>query len=287
MARQNEERLPGRTFPDQLTITDDLGAAVGGAGAVFLAATSDQIVDVAREAAVHAGAEAAFVICAKGLTREGGFLTDAVARVRPAGPVLFLSGPSFAHEVAEGRRTIVTLAGPVDDAWRVASAFSSETLVIAPSTDVCGVQVAGVFKNVAAILCGAADGLGAGANTRAALMSEAIREAAAVVQAVGGDSGTLLGPAGFGDFALTCTDPQSRNYSLGRDIAGGLQGDGATHEGAVNSSPLLDLAERAGIEVPLAEVVADLVAGRIGAEEAIESAFARRLAKSRRAVRAA
>lgn len=283
-ARENVERLPGRPFPPQLSVTNSLEDAVSDADTLFLVVTSDNVVEVTEQMSALARPGTAFVVCAKGLAPGGGLLTDAVGRIWTDGPVLFLSGPSFAHEVAQGMRTIVALAGPIEAARRIAGAYSNDRFVMAPSADLSGVQVAGVFKNVAAILCGASDGLGAGANTRAALMSEAIREASDLVVALGGDQATLLGPAGFGDFALSCTDAQSRNYSLGHDIATGHEGDGATHEGAANVTALLDLAAEAGVSAPLVAAVARLLSGASDAAEAVEAAFVHRLAKAKTAV---
>lgn len=281
--RQNRERLPGCPFPAYLEVTNSLEDAVADADTLFLVVTSDNVVEITEQVAALARPGTAFIICAKGLARDGAFLTDAVSEIWTDGPVLFLSGPSFAHEVAKGMSTIVALAGPLDVARQISAAYSNDRFVLSPTADVRGVQVAGVFKNVAAILCGASDGLEAGANTRAALMSEAIREASNLVVALGGNQATLLGPAGFGDFALSCTDAQSRNYCLGRDLASGREGDSTTHEGAANVAILLDLAAQAGVEAPLVEAVLRLVTGEIDAAEAVDAAFAQRLAQSQRA----
>ena len=283
----NEERLPGCAFPASLSATEDMSAALSGASVVLLAATSSGTEDVAVAAAEHAEPGAALILCAKGLAKDGGLLADAVARVWRGGPVLVLSGPSFADEVAQDLPTIVTLAG--ENAALYAARLSSARFVVCPSADLAGVQIAGVFKNVAATLCGAADGIGAGANARAALMSEAMREASGLIAALGGDIATLLGPAGFGDFALTCTDAKSRNYSFGRDLATGAHKSklGKTHEGMANVATLLRLADEAGVDAPLAAAVADLVAGRVDAEGAIAAAFDWRRSRVRELARAA
>lgn len=279
--RVNAERLPGHPFPASLAIADTMVSAVAGADAVFLAGPSKGVEAQALAAHEYAPADAPFVVCAKGLADDGDFLCERIARIRKGGPVLMLSGPSFAEEVAEGLQTIVSVSGDADIAAALCSSLSSETFVLTPSEDIRGVQVAGVFKNVAAILCGASDGLDAGANSRAALMSEAIREAAAFVEAVGGDPLTLLGPAGFGDFALTCTDPQSRNYSMGHRLATGDDEGDETHEGAANVEALVARAGELGVDVPLVEAAADLVAGRASPRGAVGAAFRQRLDRSR------
>jgi glycerol-3-phosphate dehydrogenase (NAD(P)+) len=185
--------------------------------------------------------------------------------------------------------TILTLAGPMAVAARVADQLSGERFVLCATSDLTGTQVAAVFKNVAATLCGVSDGIGLGANARAALMSEAMREAASLIRALGGDVTTLLGPAGFGDFALTCTDAKSRNYSFGRLLGqgGAASGASATREGAANVDALLSLARRAGVDAPLAAAVSDLLSGKVEPQQAVDAAFAWRRSRAVEAARAA
>ena len=285
---QNAEHLTGHAFPCTLTPTASMEDAVSGADIVLLASPSDATSAVAEAAARHAIAGTPIILCAKGLGERGALLSDSVRSVWD-GPIVVLSGPSFADEVAAQLPTIVTLAGPMPLVAQLAERLSTDNFVLCPSTDVTGVQIAAVFKNVAATLCGVSDGLGFGANARAALMSEAMREAASVVRALGGSADSLLGPAGFGDFALTCTDAKSRNYSFGRHIGQG--GDsaaaGATREGAANVAKLLRLARRVGVEAPIATAVNDLLVGRKKPREAVESAFAWRRNVATEAARAA
>ena len=280
--RANAQRLPGHPFPPTLAIADTMLSAVAGAEVVFLAGPSGAVEAQAAAAHGHVPQSTPFIVCAKGLADDGGFLCERIGNSRGGAPTLMLSGPSFAEEVAKGLQTIVSVSGDAEVAEPLCSLLSSETFVLAPCADIRGVQAAGVFKNVAAILCGASDGLAAGANSRAALMSEAIREAAAFVGAVGGDPLTLLGPAGFGDFALTCTDPQSRNYSMGFRLAAGEDEGEETHEGAANVEALAARARELGVDVPLVEAAADLVAGRLNPREAVGAAFRQRLNQSRK-----
>lgn len=286
--RQNAEHLTGHHFPPQLSPTASIEEAVTGADVVLLAAPSEATTALAEAAAHHAGAGTPVIICAKGLGDRGALLSDCVSNVWN-GPILVLSGPSFADEVAAEQPTIVTLAGPAPFAAKLAERFSNGAFVLCPSDDVTGAQVAAVFKNVAATLCGVSDGAGFGANTRAALMSEAMREAAGVVRALGGSVDTLLGPAGFGDFALTCTDEKSRNYSFGRQLGqGGANGSVAkTREGAANVASLVRLARRVGVDAPLAKAVSDLLVGRTKPQEAVEAAFVWRRRRATEAARAA
>ena len=286
--RCNAERLPGVEFPQSLSATASMQQAVCGADLVLLAAPSSATEVLAEAAAPHARLGARAVICAKGLGPRGEVLTECVRRHWRAGAVLVLSGPSFADEVAQDLPTIVALAGPAPHAADVAAQCSSERFMLCPSDDAIGVQVASVFKNVTATLCGVSDGLGLGANARAALMSEAMREAAAVIVALGGRRETLLGPAGFGDFALTCTDAKSRNYSFGRALGqGGGKDVSTTREGAANADALLALAKRAGQHTPLVAAMSDLLAAQLGAREAVEAVFAARRGHTLEAVRAA
>ncbi len=286
--RQNSEHLTGFRFPETIEPTASMNDAVCGADIVLLAAPSSGILAMAEAAAKAADETAPVVICAKGLSDRGALLSDGV-RSLWQGPVLVLSGPSFADEVAQDLPTILTLAGPAAAAARVANQLSGERFVLCPTSDITGTQIAAVFKNVAATLCGVSDGIGLGANARAALMSEAMREAANLIRSLGGDVTTLLGPAGFGDFALTCTDAKSRNYSFGRLLGQGGAADGATatREGAANVEALLRLARRAGVDAPLAAAVSDLLSGRVVPREAVDAAFAWRRSRSELAACAA
>jgi len=288
MQRQNAEHLAGHRFPIGLMPTASMEEALDGADVVLLAAPSDATISLAEAAASYMRAGTPAIICAKGLGDRGALLSDCVKLVWQ-GPVLVLSGPSFADEVAQNLPTIVTLAGPLPLTAKLADRFSNGNFVLCPSDDVIGVQVAAVFKNVAATLCGVCDGVGLGANARAALMSEAMREAAELVRALGGSPATLRGPAGFGDFALTCTDPKSRNYSFGRHLGqGGAAGIAAgTREGAANVASLVRLSQRLGVEAPLASAVSDMLVGRRTPREAVEAAFAWRRNRASEAARAA
>ena len=284
---QNRERLSGCAFPPGLTPTGSMAEALAAADVILLAAPSKAVVSLSEAARAHARADTPALICAKGLGEQGALLSDEVRRVWD-GPVPAPSGLCFADEVANDLPTIVTLAGPMPMAARMADQLSGPRFVLCPSGDLTGVQVAGVFKNVAATLCGVSDGIGLGVNARAALMSEAMREAACVIRALGGSVETLLGPAGFGDFALTCTDAKSRNYSFGRALGqGAVGGVGVTREGAANVAALLRLARRLGTDAQLACALADLLAGKLDARAAIEAAFAWRREQALEAVRAA
>jgi len=286
--RQNSAHLPGHAFPPELSSTASMEEAMDGADIVLLAAPSGATVAVAEAAARHAMAGAPAIICAKGLGDRGALLSECLRAVW-SGPIFVLSGPSFADEVAAQLPTIVTLAGPAPLGAQLAEGLSSDNFVLCPSKDITGVQVAAVFKNVAATLCGVSDGAGYGANARAALMSEAMREAASLVRALGGSVETLLGPAGFGDFALTCTDAKSRNYSFGRHLGEGAVGVAAqtTREGAANVASLLRLARRVGVDAPITTAVSDLLQARKTPREAVEAAFSWRRSRATQSARAA
>lgn len=286
--RQNADHLPGHRFPIGITPTSSMEEALNGADIVLLAAPSDATISVAEAAARSTRAGTPVVICAKGLGDRGALLSECVQLIWQ-GPVLVLSGPSFADEVAQSLPTIVSLAGPMPLVARLAERFSDGSFVLCPTEDVIGVQIAAVFKNVAATLCGVCDGVGFGANARAALMSEAMREAADVIRKLGGEVETLLGPSGLGDFALTCTDPKSRNYSFGRRLGQGAMAGAVqeTREGAANVASLVRLARRLGVEAPLAAAVSDLLVGRRTPREAVEMAFAWRRDRASEAARAA
>ncbi|WP_171988046.1 NAD(P)H-dependent glycerol-3-phosphate dehydrogenase [Hyphomicrobium sp. NDB2Meth4] len=274
--RENGDRLSGCPFPAELEPTHSMEAALAGADLVLLAAPSGAVEGLAGRARAFVGDDVPVLVCAKGLAGDGTLLSRRVAAKWQSGPVLILSGPSFADEVAQDLPTIVSLAGEMPLAASLAERLSRGRFMLSPTNDVVGVQVAGVFKNVAATLCGASDGLNLGANARAAILSEAVREASSLIVALGGCIETLLGPAGFGDFVLTCTDAKSRNYRYGLQLAkpkSASSGASETHEGAANVEALIRMAARVGLKLPLAEAVAALVSGRLDARGATEAAF--------------
>jgi glycerol-3-phosphate dehydrogenase (NAD(P)+) len=195
-----------------------------------------------------------------------------------------LSGPTFAAEVARGLPAAVTLAG-TDEAFtqRLAQRFRGSSFRVYTSTDLIGVQVAGGVKNVLAIAAGIADGLGFGANTRAALITRGLAELTRLGLRLGGRAETFSGLAALGDLVLTCSDDQSRNRRFGLALAAGASVDdavlqvGQVVEGLRNTREVIQLAARNRVEMPIAEQVHRVLFEQCSPREAVQALLAREL----------
>jgi glycerol-3-phosphate dehydrogenase (NAD(P)+) len=224
------------------------------------------------------------VLCAKGIEAGTRRLVGEIARdVHPHAPVAVLSGPTFAHEVARGQPTAVTLA--CEDAGlreRLAQRLAAPHFRPYASADVIGAEIGGAVKNVLAIGCGVVEGAGLGQNARAALIARGFAEMTRFGLARGGQAATLAGLSGLGDLVLTCSSTASRNFSLGVGLGQGrpaadLLADRRTvAEGAFTAPVLVEAAREAGVDMPVAQAVADLLAGA-AAREVIDALLARPL----------
>ena len=210
------------------------------------------------------------VLCSKGIEAGTGRLMNHVARdAAPQSEIAVLSGPTFAHEVAAGLPTAVTLAcGGGEAQWRrIAPAIARPSFRPYYSDDVTGAEVGGAVKNVLAIACGVVDGLGLGQNARAALIARGYAEMLRFGEALGARAETLAGLCGLGDLVLTCSSTASRNFSLGKALGEGgdaktLMADRRTvAEGAHTAPVLSDLARRHHVEMPIVEAVCALLGG--------------------------
>ncbi len=262
--RENREFLPGIPFPDALTPTADLSVALEGAGEVLLVVPSHAFGEVLRACAPMLAADAGISWATKGFdSRDGRLLHQVVEDVLGRDRNLaVVSGPTFAGEVARGLPTAITVASNnPDHAQRVAGYLHSERFRAYTSNDIIGVQVGGAAKNVLAIAAGIADGLGYGANTRAALITRGLNELTRLGVALGGRPETFMGLAGLGDLALTCTDNQSRNRRMGLALAKGLGIEqaraeiGQEVEGVGATAVVHRLTETLGVEMPIAHQV--------------------------------
>jgi len=209
------------------------------------------------------------VLCAKGIEAGTRLLVGEVARqIQPAAPIAVLSGPTFAHEVAAGLPTAVTLA--CDDAdlgAALAERLASTTFRTYASDDVIGAEIGGAVKNVLAIGCGVVEGAGLGQNARAALIARGFAEMTRFGLARGARAETMAGLSGLGDLVLTCSSTSSRNFSLGVGLGEGrsakeLLGDRRTvAEGAFTAPVLREAAAEAGVDMPVTEAVCALLEG--------------------------
>ncbi|MEA3043572.1 MAG: glycerol-3-phosphate dehydrogenase [Sphingomonadales bacterium] len=225
------------------------------------------------------------VLCAKGIEDSTGLLMHEVAReVQPDSPIAVLSGPTFAHEVAAGLPTAVTLA--VEDralGERLVARIARPAFRPYLSDDVAGAEVGGAVKNVLAIGCGVVEGRRLGQNARAALISRGFAEMTRFGLAKGARAETLAGLAGLGDLVLTCSSTSSRNFSLGKGIGEGgrpadLLADRKTvAEGAFTAPVLKRAAEALGVDMPIVAAVCALLAEEASVDEAVSRLLARPL----------
>jgi glycerol-3-phosphate dehydrogenase (NAD(P)+) len=210
------------------------------------------------------------VLCSKGIEAGSGRLMNDVARdASPASAIAVLSGPTFAHEVAAGLPTAVTLAcgGGAAQWQRLAPAIARPAFRPYYSDDVTGAEIGGAVKNVLAIACGVVDGLALGQNARAALIARGYAEMLRFGEALGARAETLAGLCGLGDLVLTCSSTASRNFSLGKALGEGaaaadLMADRRTvAEGAFTAPVLTDLAAARGIAMPIVAAVDAILTG--------------------------
>src|SRR5262245_23734795 len=230
-ASRKTPRLPGLTLEERVDVTaslDDIAAA----DAVLLVVPAQSLRDAARALAPALKDGTPVVACAKGIERgTGKFMTEVIGECVPRAVPAILSGPSFAADVARGLPTAVTLAAREERiAAALAHALGSATFRPYHATDVRGVEIGGAAKNVLAIAAGIVAGRGLGASAAAALTTRGFAELVRFGKAFGARAETLGGLSGLGDLILTCSTPQSRNFSLGIALGKGTQA-GTQHEG--------------------------------------------------------
>jgi glycerol-3-phosphate dehydrogenase (NAD(P)+) len=259
--RENRRYLPGVPLPEGLKPTHDLAACVINADEVLIVVPSHAFAETcAAIARVRPGLKT-LSWATKGFDREsGGLLSEVAASHLPGCDLAVVSGPTFAGEVARGLPTAITVASnnPMHGE-RVATYLHGENFRAYTSDDLIGVQVGGASKNVMAIAAGISDGLGFGANARAALITRGLHEITRLGLALGGKPETFMGLAGLGDLALTCTDDQSRNRRMGLALARGLDVAAARKqigqevEGVATAREVHLKARSLGVEMPISE----------------------------------
>ena len=256
--RENLVYLPGIELPAGLRATTRLDEALADAETVLVVVPSEFCRGIYREAARLAPEGAAFVSATKGIEVETlARMSEVAAAEAPGRPLAVLSGPSFALEVAKALPTAVVVASSDHAvAERVQRALSTRTFRAYSSEDVVGVELAGALKNVIAIAAGIIDGLGYGHNTEAALITRGLAEMTRLAVALGARPDTLAGLAGLGDLVLTCTGALSRNRTVGQRLGRGTTlaaaSAGLHPEGVRTTLAACSLAEREGIEMPIA-----------------------------------
>ncbi|NIX75324.1 NAD(P)H-dependent glycerol-3-phosphate dehydrogenase [Microvirga terricola] len=280
--RTNERFLPGIRLHDRISLTTNL-SDLAGADAVLLVTPAQTTREMAAALAAVLPPATPLVLCAKGIERQTrAFLCNVVQEVRPDAPVAVLSGPSFAHDVARGLPTAVTLA--CEDAAlaeTIAAALSGPTFRVYHATDIRGVEIGGAAKNVLAIACGAVAGRKLGESAKAALVARGFAELLRFARAYGGQAETLMGLSGLGDLVLTCSTPQSRNFAFGMRLGEGLSPEAAAGgklvEGAATASALMALARDKEIDMPIAEAVEQILSGAWTVDQAVDALMNRPL----------
>jgi glycerol-3-phosphate dehydrogenase (NAD(P)+) len=272
--------LPGVRLDERIKITRDLAEAARN-DAILLVVPAQVVRSVVTQLAPSLPKRTPLIVCAKGIehgTRK--FMSEIVAECAPDAVPAILSGPSFAADVARGLPTAVTLAAPdTETAAALAQAIGSATFRPYHSTDLRGVELGGAAKNVLAIAAGIVAGRALGASAAAALITRGFAELARFGKAYGAKTETLMGLSGLGDLILTCSTPQSRNFSFGVALGQGETPDEAAHgklaEGAFTAPVLLEMARAKNVEMPIASAVAAVLAEKMSVDEAIAALLAR------------
>lgn len=269
--------LPGIRLPHGLAVTGGLAQAAK-ADALLLAVPAQVLRPFLTTLKPHLAPGTPLVICAKGIEKNSGRLvTEVAAETAPDAPLAILSGPSFARDVASGLPTAVTIAARDGLAGRLQTALGSATFRPYASDDLTGVALGGAAKNVYAIACGVVEGMGLGENARAALLARSFAELARLGEVLGARRDTLMGLSGLGDLVLTATSKSSRNFSYGAAIGAGIAPDGKLAEGVDTAPALVARARAAGVELPIAEAVADLLSGALPLAQAMTRLMRRKL----------
>ena len=274
LKKQRESHfLPGILLDDRIAIASDLAEAAR-AAAILLVVPAQAVRAVIQALAPALAERTPVIVCAKGIERGSKkFMTEVIAECAPKASPAILSGPSFAADVARGMPTAVTLAAADGKlAAELAQAVGSATLRPYHSNDVRGVEIGGAAKNVLAIAAGVVMGRGLGASALAALTTRGFAELVRFGKAYGAKAETMMGLSGLGDLLLTCSSPQSRNFTfgikLGRDerpdsIHAGLA------EGVFTAPVLLEMARDQSVDMPISTAVAALLTGKVTVDAVI------------------
>lgn len=280
----NAVYLPDVTLPSSVRVTDALEDALVGIDVVVVAIPSHGCRAVLRAAAPYLRPHATLVSATKGLEPDTLLrMSEVIAQeVGPERPVVVLSGPSFASEVAQLRPTVLVAASARHDATDlVQSEFRGPALRLYGSADVVGVELGGALKNVIAIAAGVVEGLGLGHNALAALITRGLAEITRLACAAGGERDTTAGLSGLGDLVLTCTGTLSRNRHVGLELARGrpladvVSGMKMVAEGVNTTRAALALGARYGVELPIATQMAAVLDGRSDVRSAVEALMVR------------
>ncbi|MBA2953495.1 NAD(P)H-dependent glycerol-3-phosphate dehydrogenase [Nocardioides sp. MAH-18] len=283
--RENSEYLPGIELPPAVQATHDVEKAMHGADVVVLATPSQSLRANLTEWAPYVEPGAVFVSLMKGV--ELGTLermSQVIAEITDAGPerIAVISGPNLAKEIARREPAASVVACADEDVAKMLQArVHSPAFRPYTSVDVLGCELGGAYKNVVALSVGMAVGLGFGDNTTASVITRGLAETARLAMALGANPLTLMGLAGLGDLVATCSSPLSRNRTFGEKLGQGMTtadiyaSTRQVAEGAKSCSSLLALAQRTGVDAPIAHHVDAVVDGRMTATEMMDAFIAR------------
>jgi len=287
--RANERFLPGHIVPDSVTASNDLRETLAGAQIVVSVMPSQHCRQLFERMRPHLNSEMFIVSATKGL-EEGSLLrmTQIIPQVLGSNegrPIRIgaISGPSFAHEVARGDPTAITVASKDEELTRIVqSEFSDPSFRVYTNADVIGVELGGALKNVIAIAAGICHGLGLGHNSAAALITRGLAEMTRLVVACGGRAQTMAGLAGLGDLVLTCTGGLSRNRTVGVELGRGRKlpeitasMHGMVAEGIFTTTAAVGLAQARGVDMPITQQMHAILHQQKAPREAIRELMTR------------
>ncbi|MCL1846833.1 MAG: NAD(P)-dependent glycerol-3-phosphate dehydrogenase [Coriobacteriia bacterium] len=266
-----------------VSCSTDLATVLEGTEAVVFVTPSVAVPEMADKVAPYLGSETPLVLLSKGIEGSGALLLDVLAeKLGNCERLAVLSGPNHAEEISKGTLSATVIASRAyATAEFFQELFATANFRVYTSVDTAGVQLCGAAKNIIAIACGLASGLGFGDNTAAMLMTRGLAEISRLVIQLGGAPLTCMGLAGMGDLIVTCTSQHSRNRSFGAELAAGKTVEDyqeRTHmvvEGAVAAKAVCDLAEKHGVDMPICEVVRSIIWEHMGIEDALNSLIER------------
>jgi glycerol-3-phosphate dehydrogenase (NAD(P)+) len=272
---ENRKYLPGIALPPALRATNDLAEVVAGSDVLVMGVPSHSFRAVLEEAKTHLRPWVPVISLTKGLELSSGKrMTELIEEVLPGHPVGVLTGPNLAREIMTGQAAASVLSMEDEIVVRALQpVFHSGLFRVYTNTDLLGCELGGVLKNIIAIAVGMGDGLGAGDNTRSALMTRGLSEITRLGVAMGGRAETFAGLTGMGDLIATCTSPLSRNRHVGVELGKGrpideiIAGMNMVAEGVKSAPTVIALAERYGLDMPIARDVYDVTQGKRSAQD--------------------
>lgn len=268
----NPKYLNDLPLEPEIQATNQLSIALTEADIILFAVPAQSIGETAKSAAQFIKSGAVNIACAKGIDRETGQLpSELIAKEIPKCPVAALSGPSFASDVVQKLPTAVTIASQdMALSQKLAASLSTEEFRCYASDDLKGVELGGALKNVLALAVGAARGMQLGASAEAALIARGFAEICRLAVALGAEPQTLSGLSGLGDLVLTCSTPQSRNFSYGIALGQGKDLQGLKlAEGAFTARIATKLAKQQNIDAPIIKTVTAVLDKELSAKDAV------------------